>query len=386
MMETKTKLTYKQVKDRIKQQIKIIDIADEFGLTVINPNGKIAKLAEHDSVNIYTETNSFFRYASGVGGDVLKFMKEMPEINMDFKDAYNMLAKRIDPSLELKKITRKKSKNDKSVPPTMQERQKRAQLLLSNLVIDENCKAAMAYLIKVRKIEPKIVYDFINKGCLCQETNDKGQKMAVFVGRDDMGMIATVCKRAASEKSHFKSEAKGCDYRYGWLYDPQVDPRQIAYGHEKYDPDKTLICFESEIEKMSYLSILKLQGEDINKYAYLSTGSATKYKNIIDVVKLYGYRNVIVAYNNDIKFNEKGEQLLNSGQFFANKAVDELEKIGVHAKSKYPEKENDWNDQLRSMKNVLEKKEQSISSRKDSALMQRTILPRQQKKEIVPCK
>lgn len=351
---------HRELREKIKQQIQIVDIADEFGLTVTNRNRKIASLREHDSVNIYQETNSFYRNATGVGGDVLKFMEEMPEINMNYMEAFKLLAPRIDPTLEIKSIPQVKKE---MVLHDAKERSRNLQKQICSL--DDNTKNVKAYLIKVRKIAPKIVYDFIEKGMLMQETNKDGYKSALFIGYDEQGMVAAICKRACSPQSKFKQEAKGCDYSYGWLYDPEVDSRMLAYGREYYNPNKTLICFESEIEKMSYLSLMKLEGKDINQYAYLSTGSANKYKTIIDVVKRNGYKEVLVGYNNDgIRVDTK----IDTGKKFADKAVAELREIGVKAERIYPKEDNDWNDMLVRISNEIKIPTKSISSYKKEAL------------------
>ena len=39
------------------------------------------------------------------------------------------------------------------------------------------------------------------------------------------------------------------------------------------DHTKQLLVFESSIEMMSYMSLLKVYGEDIDRFAYLSCGS-----------------------------------------------------------------------------------------------------------------
>lgn len=328
---------HREIREKIKQQIKIVDIAEEFGLTVTKRNRKISSLVEHDSVNIYQETNSFYRNATGVGGDVIKFMEEMPEISMSYKEAFKFLAPRIDPNLEVKPMVQVKKEEN------MKDAKIRARDLLSQINRDDNNKNVMAYLIKIRKINPKIVYDFIEKGMLCQETNKYGYKSAVFIGYDAQGLPATVCKRACTSQSKFKQEAEGCDYTFGWLYDPEVNSRMLAYGKERFNPDKPLICFESEIEKMSYLSLMIQDGKDINQYAYLSTGSANKYKTIIDVVKRIGYKEVFVGYNNDaIREDSK----IDTGKEFADKTIGELKELGVEAKRIYPKQDNDWNDML----------------------------------------
>ncbi len=178
-------------------------------------------------------------------------------------------------------------------------------------------------------------------------------------------MVANICKRACSSYNKFKQECSGNDYTYGWLYDPDVDARQLPYENVSYNSKKSLICFESEIEKMSFLSLLKMEGKDIREYAYLSTGSATKYQTIIDVATRIGYQKVIIGYNNDIRTEEEIKQgKINTGKFFSEKASEKLQQLGIESKSIYPENANDWNDLLKSKQ---KERTFSISNQKKAA-------------------
>lgn len=84
---------------QIKEQISIIDLAKEYGLTPVN-KGDYYSLIEHDSVIIYPETNSFFRHKTSIGGDVFSFAEEIPEINKSFKEFYFLMLNKIDKTKE----------------------------------------------------------------------------------------------------------------------------------------------------------------------------------------------------------------------------------------------------------------------------------------------
>lgn len=326
-----TKNPYQLKKQQIKEQIKIVDIAEEFGLTVIKRNSPLSSLKEHDSVIIYNSTNSFFRHASGVGGDVLKFMEHMPEINMSYKEAYKYCLSKIDTKVmpSMQNSSQRKTEKIPS-PEDVIEREKQ---LLSQCNFEGKSNNVMAYLIQARKIDPDIVFLHLKKKLLAQEINDKGYRMAVFIGRDENNHAVAVCKRTCSSYSKFKQECSGNDYTYGWLFDPEGN----------YNTNKPLICFESEIEKMSFMTLLKMHGKNINQYAYLSTGSASKYMTIVNTVERKGYKNVIIAYNND--FANK----INAGKMYSERTKDILRvEHGIEAKIITPEANvNDWNDLLR---------------------------------------
>lgn len=329
--------------NQIKEQVKIVDIALEFGLNVTRSKSSLASLKEHDSVIIYTETNSFFRFSTGVGGDVLAFMQHIPEIDMDFKEAYSYCLNKIDFHKAPTKPNEYKQPQIKTVPRSATEIESD---ILAQCQFEPKVSNVIAYLIKERKIDAEIIYDHLNKRLLKQEKNDKGYRSCIFLGRDEAGHVVSGCKRACSPQSKFKQECVGNNYDYGWFYDPEVDTFK---GKGAYNPNKPLICFESEIEKMSFMTLLKMNGKDLNKYCYLSTGSATKYMTIIKTVERLGFKNVIIAYNDDF------EKILNTGQLHAKCAQDMLKsKFDIDAKILTPQKGiNDWNDELK--KTVLEK-------------------------------
>lgn len=342
------KLYFQHRLSQIKEQVQITDIAEEFGLTVTKRDSPLASLKEHDSVIIYTETNSFFRFATGVGGDVLAFMKHIPEINMEFKEAYKYCLGKIDFQKAPTIMPRQKDTVQKVVNTRSSVETENA--ILEQCHFEPKTSNVIAYLIQERKIDPDIVYDHLNKKLLRQEKNDRGYRSCVFLGRDENGHVVAACKRACSANSKFKQECVGNNYDYGWLYDPEVD---TVKGKGRYNPKKPLICFESEIEKMSFMTLLKMKGEDINQYTYLSTGSATKYMSIIKTVERLRYKNVIIAYNDDF-----GKEL-NAGQLNAERAKEILRlEHDIEAKILKPEEGiNDWNDELK--KTVAEKESPS---------------------------
>ena len=350
----------KKILAQIKQQIAIGDIADEFGLTVVPKSRGTFSLSEHDSVLIYPKTNSFYRYATNVGGDVLKFMEEMPEINLSFQEAYDLLANRIDGSkkVEINVASEKKNKYG-TFKGTLAEKQRRAKGLVEQFSFDDNCKNAMAYLIQTRKIDPDIVKKLIHENCIKQETqvlykhkstgeilkekphenalhlyNNIETKSVVFIGHDEIGMVATACKRVCNSNSTFKGEYSGSDYSYGWLHDPNVISCNAYLETQNYDSSKKLVCFESYIDMLSFMTILKQQGSDYTKYAYLSCGSATKYLTVMAVQERIGYKNVTICFDND-----------EAGKLFANKLKNELENKGVKTNI-YLSKNKDWNSEL----------------------------------------
>lgn len=386
---------------QIKEQISILDIADEYGLTVKKQSRNIYTLVEHDSVKIYPDTNSFFRYATRVGGDVLKFMEEIPEIGYSFSKAYEALSKRINRSKEVKKTEKKDRQIDpyKTYMLPLNEKKERALNLMRQLNPDDNQRYAIAYLVQTRKLDYSVVMDVIKKGYIKQVTDTlyrnkttlevmkrqnlpKGiseeevnrgydkfdMKSVCFLGYDENGMIATACRRACLSNSTFKGDLEGCDYSYGWLYDPAVDVKLVYLNDKAYDPNKKLYCFESYIDMLSFISIQKQQGIDYSQNAYLSCASATKYPTVLATVDRLGYHDVVICFDNDKAGHDLGEELKNN-----------LLERGVEVDFQYS-KEKDWNEEIK----VIHEK-RGIKDRKEEAvakLKKQPIQKKVQKKEI----
>ena len=73
--------------EQIKDQVNILDLVNRLGL---NPNKSgfiksIFKEEKNPSLKIYPESNSFYDYSAGKGGDVISFVESYFKI--DFKEA-----------------------------------------------------------------------------------------------------------------------------------------------------------------------------------------------------------------------------------------------------------------------------------------------------------
>jgi DNA primase catalytic core len=81
--------------EEIKNRINIIDLANEFGLQPTRNNFifSIYKNETNRSLKLYPETNSFYCFAAGEGGDLIKFYEDYKKI--DNKEAIMQLAKEL---------------------------------------------------------------------------------------------------------------------------------------------------------------------------------------------------------------------------------------------------------------------------------------------------
>ena len=98
----------KKMIEQIKEQISILDVAKENGLTPVK-RGDYYTLAEHDSVVIYPQTNSFFRHKNSRGGDVFAFADEFDIAS--FQEFYMKNIYKIDRSIDPSPDSRKPKTN-----------------------------------------------------------------------------------------------------------------------------------------------------------------------------------------------------------------------------------------------------------------------------------
>lgn len=222
--------------------------------------------------------------------------------------------------------------------------------LRENHYQNTDMKNVKAYLIKTRKIDPEIVDLFIERKMLVQTQDEKGRTQAAFLGKDENGYLSYVNFRSTSSVSKFKGDYSGCNYDRGCFFEPEFDVPLGWKDDPKKQPinaNKRLLVFESNIEMMSYMSLLKLNGNNYKNFAYLSCGSIAKSNCVLETCKTYGYNKVVVMFNND------KEKKNNPGLTKANYVSKQLQKEGIDAHPLVPSKCNDWNDTLIAFKDKL---------------------------------
>ncbi|WP_276930878.1 toprim domain-containing protein [Faecalibaculum rodentium] len=219
--------------------------------------------------------------------------------------------------------------------------------LTSHKFQNHSMQGVIHYLADVRGIDREIIDQQILHKCLF-ETRDKfDQPLATFVARDKDGYISGVSVRGTFPGKKFMMDYPDCDYDIGWHYDPQFDPScRYDDSQTHHDPDKKLLCFESYIEMMSYMTILKNEHRDYSRFAYLACGSTTKYGCIEETCKNYGYRDVVVMFNNDPEKDGKS-----AGRDYANLVKEQLTDKGINCQVLLPKSANDWNDTLMGLRN-----------------------------------
>ena len=95
---------------------------------------------------------------------------------------------------------------------------------------------------------------------------------------------------------------------------------------------------------LSYMTILKQQGFDYRKFAYLSCGSVTKSQSIERTCERYGFKKIKIMFNNDR--DQEARTGFNPGKEAAVRLEKSLIDKGYIASVLLPSKESDWNDTL----------------------------------------
>lgn len=337
-----------KIRDAINTQFTVAEMASALGFTVLHHSSETLTLAEHDSCIIWPESNKFKRFSQmdkngrTVGGGPLDFYMHFKSV--PYFQALNIFEKRITEQIEQQ--PKKPVKVAEELTPLQRDLILHDELKRRNKAADTGMRNVFAYLIKTRKIDSEIVSEQVKKGCLQQITDKKGQALCVFIGRDENGLYSSICFRSTSSTTKFMGDFPSCDYERGWFFDPEWDQSSLFMQDNptKPNPGKLLLCFESYIEMLSYMTILKQQGFDYRQFAYLSCGSVTKSQSIESTCERYGYTHLKVMFNNDLDQEKKTGQ--NPGKEAAERVVSHLKEKGLDAAVLLPSKENDWNDTL----------------------------------------
>lgn len=182
-------------------------------------------------------------WAKGIGGrNALKFLIEVR--GMEFLDAAQYLKDLI-----------------KEHPPTQITQsvvKRQGHLILPKK--DMNNEKIINYLVNCRKIDSEIVKYCIENKIIYQCASDKS---VIFVGFDYQSLPKFACKRATD--SNLKMDIYGSDKRYSF--------------NIKNNNSKTLHIFESAIDLLSFMTLLKLKKQDFLQDNYLSIDGASLIGN-----------------------------------------------------------------------------------------------------------
>lgn len=269
----------KDVLDYIKQNVSIITVAQAMGFTPVHV-GRYYTLKEHDSVMIYPETNSFYRFSNGRGGSPIDFLMEFGEYskkeaieklkneytNGRFDDIHTAPREHTAPAPEKKEFILPEKVNGKYT-------------------------RVIAYLTKTRCLDPEIVKQCISDGLIYEDNKHN----VVFVGLDDSGKAVYATRHTTLTDSNFKRDIAGSRQDIGWMV-------------KSKNAEKLYVC-EAPIDALSIMTLLKMQGRPLEKASFLATGGTCKDAALYSRLRANPQiKEVVLANDNDEagrKANEK---------------------------------------------------------------------------------
>ena len=204
--------------------------------------GKTLKIEGYGGLYIDPVGNRWNCFSQGVGGGPIQFVMFMENKSW----------------VEAVKTILHKTQSDQIRPVSRPTRPAQSDVKEFNLPKKNTTyKHVFAYLIQNRCIDKDIVYEFIKNKTLYEDQ----RKNCVFVGHDSQGKARYAGLRGTNTYIPFKGEAANSDK---------------AFSFYRKGESNRLYVFESPIELMSYLSIVKKYDSEKNfGHHMLSLGGVT---------------------------------------------------------------------------------------------------------------
>lgn len=227
--------------DQIYQanHVNIIAYAMSRGYDVKRISPRSYKIPGYGGLYINADGHKWNCFSRATGGGPVQFVMEMGHLS--WVDAVKELIGLSEDDLPF-------------VEPPAKDFEVKGDLVLPEK--NQTFKHIFAYLIKTRKIDKDIVGEFVKSKKLYEDT----YKNCVFVGFDieDNPKFASV--RGTNTKKRFRMDVENSDKGYPFCCEGNSD---------------TLCVFESAIDLMSYLTLIKLHGISNFKHHLLSMGGTS---------------------------------------------------------------------------------------------------------------
>lgn len=227
-MRTTPTESYKRYTDEQIERankINIVQLAKMYGYQV-KEKAKEARIPDMGGLIIDKERNRWYCFSLHQGGGPIQFLMQFE--NMSWIESVETL---LNEKGQLEVI---RYENVKPEEPK--------QFVLPEA--NRSCHYVFAYLMKTRKIHPKVIQTFLREGLIYES---KQYHNCIFVGKDGKGVAryATLRGTYTNGKEQFKGEAVGSDKRFGFS--------RVGTGN-------TLFVAEAAIDVLSYMSIYQYRG------------------------------------------------------------------------------------------------------------------------------
>ena len=264
----------------IKYGVSILTVAKDMGFTPVKI-GSYYSLKEHDSVRIYPETNSFYRFSTGAGGSNINLLMQLGGMNeiqaiRSLKDKY--VGNRFDsiPRVEQPPV----SPAPEPKPFVLPEK------------TDGKFSRTYAYLTATRCLDKEIVQQCMKDGLIYEDKKHN----VIFVGKGAGGEPVYATRHTTLSNSNYKRDVAGSKQNVGFIIDNQ-SPR--------------LYVTEAPIDALSLMCLHKRSGKDVKAASYMATCGTCK-----DAALYYRLKTnpkiteVILANDNDEAGKKANQRML----------------------------------------------------------------------------
>ncbi|MCX7748222.1 MAG: toprim domain-containing protein [Clostridia bacterium] len=215
--------------------INIIDYAEKKGYPIKQVTSLSYKIPGYGGLYIHSDGLKWNRFSADIGGGTIQFVMHME--NKSWVEAVKELLNiPVAKSPPIKKKTKEKECVNK--PFSLPEK-------------NDTNKHIFAYLIGTRKIEKQLVYDLVKQDKIYE---NKYYNSCVFVGYDKKGEAKFAAVRSTGYSMHYRRDISGSDKSFPFSVEISAGnlcTKSAFSSHHLY-------VFESPIDLLSYLSLLKL--------------------------------------------------------------------------------------------------------------------------------
>lgn len=307
-MYKEKRFTDEQIREA--SSINIVALASSRGYDVKKVTPRSYKIPHYGGLYIKADGSKWNWFSHGKGGGAIQFLMELEGKTW------------VESVKELLGIT-----NDELpfIEPPPKDIDEKGELVTPKK--NRTYKHIFAYLIKTRKIDSAVVQEFVKNKQLYEDE----RKNCVFVGYDEEKQSRFISLRGTGSK-RFRKDLWGSDKTYPF--------------HRKGSND-TLVVFESAIDLMSYLTLIKLHNVNPIKHHMLSMGG-TSYLPIDYYTSKYpNIKKMILCLDNDDEGHFFSQQIREryGDRFYITKHVPENkdfnEDLIQFHENKVPDKKED---------------------------------------------
>lgn len=218
--------------------VNIIDYAKRRGYPVKQVTTHSFKIPGYGGLYIHSGGLKWNRFSADIGGGTIQFVMHMENKSWveAVKELLNLPASQYLYSTPVQEKFKEKEPDKRlfQIPEK-----------------NDTYKHLFAYLINTRKLNKQIVYDLVNLNKIYE---NKYYNSCVFVGYDETGEAKYAAIRGTSSSMQYRKDVAGSDKSYPFA----ANVRLGNVCNESEFSNKNLYVFESPIDLMSYLSLLKL--------------------------------------------------------------------------------------------------------------------------------